>query len=241
MTGSLLQSSAPARSLADALGLPLGAYRREHVHSCVVKAMRREHVASVAELIGRIDEDEEVRRVLRRAVAVSTTGLFRDPGQLRWIDSDVLPAMTAGVRHVRVWSAGCSAGEEAFTLATMLDWHGKLAGSEIVGSDILEESLAEGDAGTVGGARIPANLLGRVHWDHRDLTADGPPDDDFDLVLCRNVLSFLTPDASHAVATALAASLAVRGVVALGRDERIEGAAALGLAPIAANAYRRFR
>jgi chemotaxis protein methyltransferase CheR len=241
MTGTLLPAPAPVRNLSEACGLPLGAYRRDHVHACVVRAMRREHLPSLAALVQAVDEDPQLRTNLRRAIAVSTTGLFRDPRQLRWIDSDVIPSLTTGAKHVRVWSAGCAAGEEAYTLAMMLEWHGKLAVSEVVGSDILEESLAEGEGGLVGGAKIPAGLRGRVHWDVRDLTTDGPPEGDFNLVLCRNLLTFLTPVAADAVGRTLVASLAIGGVLALGRDERIEAAASLGLAPIAEHAYRRFR
>jgi chemotaxis protein methyltransferase CheR len=203
--------------------------------------MRREHLHDVPALINLLDEDPEIRTNLRRAIAVSTTGLFRDPTQLRWLDREVMPSLTTGATHMRVWSAGCSAGEEAFTLATMLEWHGMLARSEVIGSDILEESLAEGDSGMVGGARIPANLRGRVKWDKRDLTSEGPPGGEFDLVLCRNLMSFLNPVAAEAVGRTLAASVALGGVVALGRDERIEGATGLGLVAIAPNTYRRFR
>ena len=67
------------------------------------------------------------------------------------------------------------------------------------------------------------------------------PDGEFNLVLCRNVLSFLTPVAADAVGRTLAASVGVGGVIALGRDERIEAATELGLAPIAKHTYRRVR
>ena len=241
MSGSLLESETPARTLADALGLPIGAYRRDHVHSCLVRVMRRHRVPDVQALIRLIDQDADIRTNLRRAIAVSTTGLFRDPSQLRWLDAEVMPTFTAGDTHPRAWSAGCSAGEEAFTIAMMLEWHGKLAASEIVGSDILEESLAEAESGMVAGARIPPNLRGRVEWDKRDLTSEGAPGDGFDLVLCRNLMSFLNPVAADAVGRTLAASLAPGGVVALGRDERIENASALGLSPIGSSAYRLAR
>jgi chemotaxis protein methyltransferase CheR len=239
MTGSLLQSQSPARTLADACGLPLGAYRRDHVRSMVVRTMRREQVPDLPALIALMDEEPDVRLRLRRAITVATTGLFRDPTQLRWLDAEVMPSLTAGAKHLRAWSAGCAAGEEAFTLAMMLEWQGMLARSEIFGSDILAELLAEGDAGMVGGARIPANLRGRVKWDLRDLTSGGAPGSDFDLVLCRNVMTYLTPVAAETVSQTLAGALAPGGVLVLAREERVEDPVALGLTEIAPNAYRR--
>ena len=239
MTGPALQASAPTRGLTDALGLPLAAYRRDHVRDCVARAMAREQVADLNALVALVDSDPVVRLRLRRAVAVATTGLFRDPTQLRWFDSSVMPRVTAGVKSVRAWSAGCAGGEEAFTLAMMLEWHGLLPRSEVVGSDILEESLAEGQTGVVAGARIPAGMRGRVTWDARDLTSGARPEGKFDIVLCRNVMTFLTPPAAEVVARSLADALQPGGVLLVAREERIEDPELLGLVPISGSAYRR--
>src|SRR4051794_40826733 len=230
---------APARGLSEALGLPLAAYRRDHVKNCVVRSMRQQQAHDLGALVALVDRDPDVRTRLRRAIAVSTTGLFRDPTQLRWLDSAVMPSITRGVKYFRAWSAGCAAGEEAFTVAMMLEWHGLLVRCEVIGSDILEESLAEGESGVVGGARIPAGMRGRVTWDLRDLTTGSTPGGDFDLVLCRNVMTFLTPPAAELVARSLAGALSPGGVVVVARDERIEDPESLGLVPISGSAYRR--
>ena len=73
MSGTLLP--APARGLAAACGLPLGAYRRDHVQACVARAIRRELVADVLALIARIEQEPGARARLRRSIAVATTGL----------------------------------------------------------------------------------------------------------------------------------------------------------------------
>jgi chemotaxis protein methyltransferase CheR len=232
---------APARGLADALGLPLAAYRRDHVRDSVARTLRREQIADLTSLVTAVDADPDLRTRLRRAIAVSTTGLFRDPTQLRWLDSAVMPSITRGVKYFRAWSAGCAAGEEAFTVAMMLEWHGVLGNSEVIGSDILEESLAEGESGVVGGARIPAGMRGRVKWDLRDLTAGATPGGQFELVLCRNVMTFLTPPAAEAVARTLAGALAPGGVLLVAREERVEDPESLGLVSISGSAYRRAR
>jgi chemotaxis protein methyltransferase CheR len=236
-----LPPKAPDRSLTEACGLPLWAYRREHLHGCVVKAMRREQVPGVTELAARIDRDPPARERLRRSIAVATSGLFRDPDQLRFVDRDVLPSVTAGARRVRVWSAGCGAGEEAFMVAAMLEWRGVLARAEIVGSDVLQELLDEARTSVASGARIPAGLSGRVHWDLRDLATQPAPANDFDLVLCRDLITYLSVPAAQAVEATLASALGLGGIVVLGRHEVLERAEELGLSPIAPNAYRRVR
>ena len=241
VSGTLLHAQTPVRGLADALGLPLASYRRDHVRDCVTRALRREQLRDLNSLVSHVDRDPAARSRLRRAIAVSTTGLFRDPSQLRWLDKAVMPSLTAGAKWVRAWSAGCAAGEEAFTVAMMLEWHGMLGRCEVVGSDILEESLAEAASGVVGGARIPAGMRGRVTWDLRDITTAGGPGGNFELVLCRNVMTFLTPVAAESVARTMASALSLGGVLLVARDETIEDPDALGLAHIAGSAYRRTR
>jgi chemotaxis protein methyltransferase CheR len=201
--------------------------------------MAREQVTDLNALVALVDSSPVTRLRLRRAIAVSTTGLFRDPTQLRWFDSTVMPRVTAGVKSVRAWSAGCAGGEEAFTLAMMLEWHGLLLRSEVIGSDILEESLKEAQSGVVGGARIPNGMRGHVAWDLRDLTTGTRPPGQFDIVLCRNVMTFLTPPAAEAVARSLAESLSPVGVLLVARDERIEDPESIGLVPMSGSAYRR--
>lgn len=240
MSGTVIHAPAPPHGLIEALGLPLGAYRRDHVRACVARALRRESLGDLAALVARIETDPAVRSRLRRAIAVSTTGLFRDPTQLRWVDKSVMPALTAGAKRLRAWSAGCAAGEEAFTLAMMLEWHGMLGRFEVVGTDVLEESLAEAESGVVGGVRIPANMRGRVTWDQRELTTAAAPGE-FQIVLCRNLMTFLTPVAADAVGRTLAASLTPGGVLVVARDEVILTPEALGLLEIAPSIYRRER
>jgi chemotaxis protein methyltransferase CheR len=235
-----LHASAPPRGLADAVGLPLNAYRLDHIKSCVIRALRRERLSDINALVAKVDRDPGTRTRFRRAIAVSTTGLFRDPTQLRWVDTALMPKLAQDAeRRVKVWSAGCAAGEEAFSLAMMLEWHNIHLRSEVLGSDILEESLADGETGVVGGARIPAGMRGRVNWDLRDLTSQGPPAGDFDLILCRNLMSFLTPVAVESISRTLAAGLAPGGVLVVARDEALESPEAFGLAEIAPSAYRR--
>jgi chemotaxis methyl-accepting protein methylase len=58
-------------------------------------------------------------------------------------------------------------------------------------------------------------------------------------VVCRNVMTFLTPPAAEAVARTLAGTLAPGGVLLVAREERVEDPESLGLVPISGSAYRR--
>jgi chemotaxis protein methyltransferase CheR len=69
--------------------------------------------------------------------------------------------------------------------------------------------------------------------------ADGPPPGHWRLVLCRNVAIYLSPEARPRVYETLASALSARGVLLLGRSERLIDPAAYGLRAIAPHAYER--
>ena len=77
-----------------------------------------------------------------------------------------------------------------------------------------------------------------MRWDLRDLSADGPPAGRWRLVLCRNVAIYLEPDARHRLYETLVASLSDRGILLLGRSERLVDPGSLGLRRLR-HAYER--
>jgi chemotaxis protein methyltransferase CheR len=221
-------------------GLPLAAYRTDHVHRCAIRACQRERVRDLDALAALLATDADARLRFRTAVAAAHSALFRDAEHLRWIDRAVLPGVTAGAKHLRVWSAGCTSGEEAYTLVMMLEWHGVLLRSEVVGTDILEEALAEAETGVCSGTKISPALRTRVTFDRRDLTNEDAPATDFDMVLCRRLLPYFTDEAAATTEATLAASLAPGGVLVLGRDEALRTPPeALGLTAFTGSAYRK--
>ena len=71
-----------------------------------------------------------------------------------------------------------------------------------------------------------------MRWERRDLSADGPPPGRWRLILCRNVAIYLSPPARRRVYATLVSALSARGVLLLGRSERLLDPGALGLRPV---------
>jgi len=222
-------------ALERASGLPLASFRSEHVLEQIRRACEREAIEPGA-LARALGGDRDARRRFRRSVAISHSALFRDPEQFELLERDVLPRLLASGSRVSVWSAGCAAGDELHSLALVLERLGALDRALLLGSDLLEENVAAARAGTYPGA-----LRLRMRWERRDLAADGPPAGRWRLILCRNVAIYLAPAARSRLYETLAAALAVRGVLLLGRSERLLDPGALGLRPAGPNAYERIR
>jgi chemotaxis protein methyltransferase CheR len=215
-------------------GLPLGSFRSEHVAQQVQRAFRREQVASEECLVRVLRRDHEARRRFRRSVAISHGAMFRDPEQFTLVEEVLLPRLLAGRKRVSVWSAGCADGAELHTLALVLARLGVLERSVLLGSDLLEENLALART-----ADYPDDVRARLRWERRDLAADGPPPGRWRLILCRNVAIYLSPAARRRVYETLVSALSARGVLLLGRSERLIDPGALGLRSVGPHAYER--
>jgi chemotaxis protein methyltransferase CheR len=229
----------PLRALSRAAGIDLGAYREEHVAERVRRALSREGATTVGALARHLADDHAARVRFRRSLAVSVSGLFRDPAQFELLERELLPPLLADRRRVTVWSAGCADGSELYSVVLLLERLGALERVSLLGSDLLEENLDAGRRGVYGEVAIPAPLRGRARWERRDLVHDGPPAGKWRLVLCRNVAIYLEPKAKLTVFETLASALAAGGVLLLGRSERLPDAASLGLERAGPHAYRK--
>jgi chemotaxis protein methyltransferase CheR len=229
--------SSELASLARASGLPLANFRREHVDQQVERACERERVSDANALARRLGRDGDARRRFRRSVAISHASMFRDPEQFALLEEVLLPRLLAGGKRITVWSAGCADGSEVHTLGVVLERMGALDRALLLGSDLLDENLAVARRAPHEG--VSDAVRARVRWERRDLATDGPPPGHWRLVLCRNVAIYLSQDARRQVYATLTSALSARGVLLLGRSERLVDPSSFGLRAIGPHAYER--
>jgi chemotaxis protein methyltransferase CheR len=234
-----ITASPPDRPLSLVTGLDLASYRAEHVTERVRRALERENVPDIDALVQRLRSDPTARSRFRRSVAVSVSGLFRDPQQFELLERELLPRLVDGDRRLTIWSAGCANGSELYSVAILLERLRLLDRSLLVGSDLLDENLEEARHAAYLDATVSREVRARPRWERRDLVRDGALTGRWRLVLCRNVAIYLAPDAKQALVRTLAEALSTGGVLLLGRSERIADPAALGLEAFGPHAYRR--
>ncbi|WP_095959960.1 CheR family methyltransferase [Corallococcus macrosporus] len=179
------------------------------------------------------------------AVVVNKTDLFRDEVQLTAFRAQVLSPLVARTRRpLRVWSAGCSTGEEVATLLVLLADAGADPESTVLGTDIAGDALRRAQWLAFSREqlrRVPDELRSRyfVRSGSREALAPAlrerasfqchnlmetpypvaPGGGGFDVIFCRNVLIYFTAEAFHRTVEALAGSLAPGGVLVLSASE----------------------
>jgi len=209
-------------------------------------------------------DDDELQRFLDR-VTINVSQLWRNPEQWELLAERILPdlAATSPPAHaprLHCWSAGCSYGAEAYTLAALARKTVPTASVSILGTDIDARMVARAEQGVftaedardaptatlaahfamVDGAWHAAPELKRlVRFEQGDLLRMAPPAGAFDLVLCRNTVIYFTEEVRDALHGRLASSLRPGGRLVVGATERVSEPTAHGLTPEFPFVYRK--
>jgi chemotaxis protein methyltransferase CheR len=224
-------------------GLRLRADKGYFAEGRLAPLARREGLETVADLVERMrqDPDAAVTAAAAEALSVTDTAFFRDSAVFDHIGRTLLPALATGGAPIRAWCAGCSTGQEAYSLAMLAEQHGPALGVEIVATDLSERVLEKAHAGLYTQFEVqrglPIRLLlkhfeksgdmwaisprlrARIRWRRLNLMEARRSVRPFDLILCRHLLSHFEPEARDRVMAQLTASLAPGGYLVLGPDD----------------------
>jgi len=233
--------------IRDARGFDFTGYKRP---SLVRRFERRLHLL-------RVQSWEEYRTLLEASpeefaelfdtILINVTGFFRDPPMWRYLDESIVPRLvgTEPGRPIRVWSAGCASGEEAYTIAMLLaealpaqEFRTRV---KIYATDADDAALAAGRHAVFPAASldaVPESLRERyfergedtvtvrpelrraVIFGRHDLMQD-PPISRVDLLAARNTLMYFTPEAQTRILAGFNFALRDTGFLFLGKSEML--------------------
>ena len=233
-------------------GYDFRGYARASLRRRLWRRADLEGVRSLSGLQERILHDPGCMERLLADLSINVTAMFRDPGFHHALRTDVLPELRTHP-FVRVWVAGCATGEEVVSVAIALREEGMLERARIYATDMDADVLARARRGafaldkvrdytrnylaaggteafsayyTVAGdqAVFDPELLRPVVFAQHNLATDHSFNE-FNLVLCRNVLIYFGRELQDRVLRLFDESLPRRGVLALGRKETLRGTA----------------
>jgi chemotaxis protein methyltransferase CheR len=212
---------------------------------------RRAHaegVQTLSALQDRVLRDPACMERLLLDLSINVTAMFRDPSFYLALREKVVPLLRT-YPFTRVWVAGCSTGEEVYSIAIVLDEENLLERTRIYATDINEEVLRRARDGVValdkmreytqnyvhsggtrafseyylasyGGAQIDRRLLENVVFAQHNLVSD-QSFNEFQLIVCRNVMIYFDRKLQDRVLSLFDASLAKLGILALGHKESL--------------------
>jgi two-component system, chemotaxis family, CheB/CheR fusion protein len=236
------------RYMRDSRGFDFTGYKRTSLIRRVRHRMDHAKCPSFEQYLDVLQASSDEFAALFNTILINVTSFFRDPEAWELIGTDVIPRMLAERSPdapIRVWSAGCASGQEAYTLAMLfavaLGPDAFRQRVKIYATDVDEDALAEArlavyDAKSV--ESVPPDLLTRYfeqvnghyvfHKDLRrgvifgrnDLVKDAPISR-VDLLVCRNTLMYLNAETQRTVLGRLHFALGPQGTLFLGHAEML--------------------
>ena len=246
------QFDAIRRLLADVAGLVFDDSRRESMSYSIAERLRETGARDVPSYLAALQDPAERQRLVDE-VTIQETHFFRNPPQVRALRQHVLPELLRHAegngRRLRIWSAGCSTGEEPYSIAMCLrellpagdGWDVK-----VLATDVSQRALAAARTARYG-ARAVMNAspeeLNRfftldpdgsyvvrrevrelVEFRHHNLVTEPvpfPSNERIDLVLCRNVTIYFARETTRELMKRLHTSLRDGGYLFLGHSETL--------------------
>lgn len=228
----------------DFRGYALSSIRRRVRH-----AMTRFDCARVSDLQHRIIHEPAFFAEAIQYLTVQVSEMFRDPAYFRALREDVLPVL-ATYPSIKVWVAGCSSGEEVWSLAIMLAEEGLLERTVIYATDINADALTRAEQGTYrvervaqfsrnyvaaggrgsladyytsayGNAVFNRRLTKQVVFADHSLATDSVFSE-VHLVSCRNVLIYFNRDLQDRAVGLFSEALVRKGFLGLGSKESLQ-------------------
>jgi chemotaxis protein methyltransferase CheR len=245
--------------LRELCGVDLTQYRRPQMERRLRTYFERRGVTRLDATLPLLRSDHAELDALLDRVTINVSQLWRHPEQFAHLASVVLPELAATGR-VRAWSAGCSYGAEAYTLAAVCRTAIPSARVQILGSDIDRRMVARAQAGLFSvddargvdeatmsrgfdrvpeGWRAKATLRAMTRFEVADLLRLRPRPAGHDLVMCRNTVIYFSGEVRDELHRRLADSLRPGGYLVVGATERVADPTAIGLTPAAPFIYRK--
>ncbi len=229
-------------------GFDFRSYAYASIRRRLWKRIEEEGLSSISALQERVLHEPAMMERLLLDLSINVTAMFRDPSFYVHFREHVVPLLRT-YPFIRIWHAGCSTGEEVYSMAMLLREEGLYDRSRIYATDINEVVLQRAKAGIFplermqeytdnyiraggkrsfseyytaryGGALFDTSLTKNVVFSQHNLVTDRSFSE-FNVILCRNVLIYFDKTLQSKVHTLFYDSLAMFGVLVLGSKETL--------------------
>lgn len=236
--------------LYDYAGIVLADHKQDMAYNRLVRRLRALKLENFEQYFNYIQENPKEFQQFINALTTNLSAFFRERHHFDFIADDVLPEMRqGGTRKLRIWSAGCSHGEEAYSLAmTIVDNLPELEQYDVkilatdIDSAVLDrakrgvydtESVNKMDkqclrrhflkgVGTRGGqVQVRREVQKLIHFKYLNLMNEWPMQGDFDAIFCRNVMIYFNRDTQQRLLDKMADLIRPGGYLFVGHSEAL--------------------
>ena len=254
-------------------GIELGDHKKEMIYSRIVRRLRTLQLSSFEQYCQYLESNlEHELTPFINAITTNLTSFFREPHHFEFLLNNALPEIrkrNGNSRRIRIWSAGCSTGEEPYSIAMILNqslgreqWDarilatdldtnvlnharaGNYAAERVAGlkEDVVSKNFIASRQGRNQEERfqVRENIQRFIKFNQLNLLGDWPMKGPFDIIFCRNVVIYFSKDTQRNLFDRYANILSPNGFLFIGHSESLHGVSTR-FESIGRTIYRRVR
>jgi len=232
----------------QAYGYDFRNYLQSSLRRRILNRMQIERLPNMITLLEKVLYEPEFMKTIVNDLSIRVTEMYRDPSFFQAFRQKVVPIIR-DYSEIRIWHAGCSTGEEVYSLAILLQEEDLLHKAKIYATDMNEQVIEQAKLGKfslkrmqtftknymlAGGTKefstyyitdneyaiFHPEIMNKVSFAHHNLATDSTFNE-FHIILCRNVMIYFDTTLQHRVHNLFYESLTADGFLALGNMESI--------------------
>ena len=231
-------------------GIALADHKKDMVYNRLVRRLRALGFTDFDQYLAYLNQHEEEPSLFINALTTNLTSFFREKHHFDFVENHVIPELKHGHRRrLRFWSAGCSMGEEAYSLAIALlnsgfdplNWDLKILATDVDSSVLktaqtgiynkgrstnlsdpdLKRWFYRGKGSQQGLIRAKPELKNLISFRHLNLMNSWPMSGSFDVIFCRNVMIYFDQPTQAMLLQRMAEKLRTGGYLFVGHSESL--------------------
>lgn len=239
--------------------IDLTAYKRPQMERRINSFMRSVNAPDYNRFIDMLAANKDTYHKFVEHITINVSEFFRNTNHWRVLEDEIIPRLLKKRGTLKIWSAGCSTGEEPYSLAIMVREKRLDLSDKILATDLDAEVISKAQGGTYASRvlqGVPQTTLTRyfdaggdsytvkseiknmVKFQKHDLLKDNFPRD-YDLILCRNVVIYFTEETKQALYRRFTDAMRPGGVLFIGSTEQIFNSREIGLNTISTFFYQK--
>jgi len=239
--------------------IDLTLYKRPQMERRINSFMRSVDADDYGEFIQILKADKDIFERFVQHITINVSEFFRNNNNWQILVSKIIPELRKEQKSLKIWSAGCSTGEEAYSLAMLAKANNIPLNGSILATDLDEGVLEKAKIGLYSSRAVEGispdylkkyftrqgetyqindEIKQMVNFKQQDLLKD-TFDKSLDLILCRNVVIYFTEHSKNLLYKKFAAALRAGGVLFIGSTEQIFQASELDLLSVKTFFYQK--
>lgn len=240
-------------------GIDLSSYKERQMKRRINSLIRRNNYNSYESFYTALTVDDDLYDEFINYLTINVSEFYRNPSQWAVLEKEIIPELLKYNRRLKIWSSACSTGEEPYSLVMLMTRFQDLSSIQILATDIDLGAIEKAKIGVYNEkslANLPKDFVSRffeksgvyykikdeiknrVEFKQHNLLEDKYPKN-CDLIVCRNVLIYLTEEAKSDIYHKFRESLTDKGILFVGSTEQIIMSQKFKLEPLKTFFYKK--